>query len=169
MRKWSLIKDWAPLGISFVALVVALGQLVEQHSDAGLQMRPVVDFYTTTDTSEAKVGIQILNAGPGVALIRKITYFVDGKEVGDYSKGAAKSGTDESLVEFFDFDDGDSMAVNESRWILFRDSTNKKDLEKFSDFVDDHLAAQVTYCSIFGRCWVKCSTTGMCSPSAKTK
>jgi len=165
MRRWSVVKDWAPLTLSVIAVIVSVGQLIEQHSDAGLQMRPVVDFYTTTDTSEAKVGIQILNAGPGVALIRNITYFVDGKKVGDYSKGAAKSGTDESLVDFFDFDDGDSMAVNESHWILFRDSTNKKDLEQFSDFVSDHLSAQVTYCSVSGRCWTKCSTKGMCGPT----
>jgi hypothetical protein len=122
----------------------------------------VIDFYTSSEPSEPKVGVQILNGGPGVAILQKITYFVDQKPVKEYEDAARASKTDETLVENFDFDEGDDLAVNEAHWIIFRDNTNKKELEKFSDFVDQRLGVEVRYCSIAGECWTKCSVKGMC-------
>jgi hypothetical protein len=46
-------------------------------------LKPSVDIYTGADPDTPPVGISITNSGPGPALIKSVTFFVDRKPVQD--------------------------------------------------------------------------------------
>lgn len=96
--------------------------------------------------------------------IEHVEYFVDGRDVGsDKNVPDDKLGGDE--IQPVEFDPEDPMGSGDKEWIYFRKTKNTKQLQQFADFVDDHLAIEVRYCSVYGRCWDKCSTAGKCKQS----
>jgi hypothetical protein len=131
-----------------------------------LSMKPSVDFEIADDPDDLPVGIDIQNSGPGPAVIKSITYYVDKKVVGEVSK----------LVDFenlenvptYDFDNGDTLAVGEHHWLLSYKSKpqgrdDQKKFDGFVDLIDHHLAAEVEFCPVLpGDCFTKCSTKGWC-------
>jgi hypothetical protein len=129
-------------------------------------MKPSVGIELETDTDDFPVGAQIDNAGPGPAVIRSVTYYVDRKMIGDVVKLVDFSNLDE--VPTFDFDDGDTLAVGEHHWLLsIRSKPHGKDEEKsfdeFIDLIDHHLAIEVKFCPVLpGDCYTKCSPKGWC-------
>jgi hypothetical protein len=107
-------------------------------------MRPSVDFYTEDDSNEPIVGIQIMNGGPGPAIIKKLTYFVDRKMVRDYNEASDFGKFTGDFLRYFEFDDGDTLAVNEKHWLFYRTTKNKKELDRFNDFLDRNLGEYYT-------------------------
>ena len=65
-----------------------------------------------------------------------------------------------------DLEDGDILAAGQTTWLFSlptkAKSSGKHDLDRLADFIDKHLAAQVTYCAVGGECWTKCSEKGRC-------
>lgn len=154
------------LVISIVALVFTGLQEKDSHNQLLLSMKPSVDFEKDFDPDDNPVGISVGNEGPGPAVIKSVTYFVDKKAVGDVDK----------LVEFqelgdvvtYDFDEGDTLAVGQRHWLLslatkVRGNDEKQELDEFVDLINHHLAVEVKFCTVLpGDCYTKCSTKGWC-------
>lgn len=151
---------WIALGVT---VLIALGGGAQWC----LSTLPSIDFYTEDDAERPQVGLSITNHGPGPATIMTVAYFVDGRlmkdgdAVLDYAK---QDGEQEKGVDLYE---GDTLAVGETVW-LFAHSTkkvkNKKEVERYVSFIDDHLGVKVTYCTRLGfPCWQSiCSLPDRC-------
>jgi len=129
-------------------------------------MKPSIDFDTEDSAESPPVGVAIMNGGPGPAIIKSITYYVDRKPVKDESEAIQFGKLDSKQTNYFQFDEGDTLAANGKEWLLQhqrRGKEDQKELDKFSDFIDQNLGIEVRFCSILGECWTKCSTKGRCS------
>jgi hypothetical protein len=163
----------AAFWISVCALVVAVvsaGFTGLQWYDAhnALFVRPHVDFETEDDSDTPPMGIAIINEGPGPAVIKSLTYFVDRKPVqGGYTEALDYGKINSDIVDGFDFDPDDTMAVGKEEWLLryikpHGKKIKQKDIDDFADFLDFHIAIYVEFCSVMGVCGNTCSTKGWC-------
>jgi hypothetical protein len=103
-----------------------------------------------------------MNGGPGPAVVKNVTYYVDRKPVRDEDEAIAYGKLNANLVRWRQLEPEDTLAVNEHYWLFYRSSKNKKDLDRFVDFVDRHLAIQIRFCSMNGVRETKCSTKDRC-------
>jgi hypothetical protein len=133
-----------------------------------LSIKPSVDFYIGNDPDSPPIGIAITNAGPGPAVVKSVKFYVDRKLVQDAEEAGTTYGhLSEAELDSYEFDPDDTLAINEKEWLInYRKprngKNNQKNLEKFADFIDQNLAVEVSFCSIMGDCWTKCSTKGRC-------
>ena len=125
-------------------------------------MKPSVDFDIQDEDVEPTVGVRIMNVGPGPAVIKKVTYYVDRKPVRDEEEAIGYGKLSGSLVRYYSFDEDDTLAKDEQHFLFYLSTKHKKELDRFIDFIDEHLAIEVTYCSLKGDCVTKCSTKGRC-------
>lgn len=72
---------------------------------------------------------------------------------------------DNNQTNYIDFDEGDTLGPGKKEW-LFRHQRRGKDdqreVDRFVDFIDEHLAIEVAYCSVLNECQAKCSRKGFC-------
>jgi hypothetical protein len=143
-----------------VALLAALFsglQWREARDLRALVTQPVLSWYVGNDASATHIGLEIDNNGPGVAIIRSIDYFVDHHATPDLADAMTAAGLESDRDRGEDIDDGDSLAVGQRVWVLEYRTTSKAERARFVQFLDDHLSASVTYCSLSGKCWTKCT------------
>lgn len=166
------MKPWLallPIVISLAAVFFTGLQWWETHTQVLLAVKPSVDFYIGSDPDSPPVGIAISNAGPGPATIKSVMFYVDRKSVRDAEEaGNTYAGLSEAELDYYELEPDDTLAVGEKEWLIqYRKprggKVNQKNIDKFSDFIDQHLAVEVTFCSIMGSCWTKCSTKGPCA------
>jgi hypothetical protein len=141
-----------------------------------VRLRPHVDFDIEDDPDvPANIGIAVINAGPGPALIKSVGYFVDGARVKDADAVAAAAHLPRAQLEDKNSDPADSLAVNETFWLLkyHKPHSGKADpmeAERFTGFLD-RLAIGATFCSVVDEedCRFKCSTKGKCGGPPVTR
>lgn len=160
---------WLPNSISAFALVIAgislfisWRQWQENRHNAQIMAAPLVSVVENSDTDDPLVGLQISNDGAAGAKLKDITFYVDRKPMADVD-AVLEAGKLED-VGYFDFGDEGVLAVGEKQWLLSKKSKDKeKDVASFNDFMDKHVAVEVTACSIVtGQCETKCSEVGWC-------
>jgi hypothetical protein len=162
----SLLLAALALVISVIALYFTALQSKDTHNQLLLSMKPSGDFDTETDTDDLPVGITLSNAGPGPAVIKSLTYYVDKKVIGDVDKLIDFANLDN--VPTYNLEDGDTLAVGESHWLVsYKDKPHGKDdqqqLDKFVDYLEHHLAIEVQFCPVLpGECATKCSSKDWC-------
>jgi hypothetical protein len=176
MPKWSEI-PWATAVTALVAIYGAalstvnfLDQRYQTRNQLLLSTKPHVDFYIGNDPDDPPVGIAIRNAGPGAAIIKSVTFFVDRKTVRDADDVATTyAKLSDAEYTYTEFDPNDTLAAPEKEWLIqYRKprggKINQQKLEKFADFVDQRLGIKVTFCSTIQEdiCWDKCSTKDGC-------
>lgn len=176
MAFWRNPMFWHGAGTS-LSLVVALAaagfsgmQWHESREQLLLSTRPHVDFDTEDDSDQLPAGIAISNAGPGPAIIRNVTFYVDRKPVRDAEEvWTTYAGLGLPELDYLEFEPDDTLAVGEKAWLIqYRKprggKINQKNVEKFADFVDQHLAISITFCSAVREdiCWSKCSDKDRC-------
>jgi hypothetical protein len=163
---------------SVASLVVALCaagftglQWREAHNQLLLSVKPHITFDTEDDPDSPPVGISISNAGPGPAIIKSVTYYVDRKPVRDYSEAMEYGRINSDIVDYIEFEADDTLAASEKDWLIQyrkphgtkKAAKDQKDLDTFVDFIDYHLAVKVHYCTaIEDVCSEKCSTKDRC-------
>jgi hypothetical protein len=157
---------WIAPALSILALLFTGLQWLDTHEQIQAAYKPLVDFDTEDDPDSFPFGISIENRGTGPAIIKSITYYVDGKPFHDVDAAvdAAKLKADET--EYYTFDPDDSLGVSEKELLLFRLKQFRKDqkeAKRFANFLDDHLGIEVEFCSLTGECKKRCSTPGRCS------
>lgn len=161
--------------LSVISLIIALASAGfagllwhEAHNQLLLSIRPHVDFDTEDDTDILPVGIAIQNAGPGPAIIKSLTCYVDRKRVTDYKEALEYGKINEDIIDYFEFDPDDAIEVGGKYWLLRymkprHARVSQKDLDDFADFIDQHVAVEVSFCSAMGNeCWTKCSIKDRC-------
>ena len=165
MNRWQVVGVIVPILISLAAALFTGLQWRETHNQMALSMKPAVDFDTEADLDDPPVVIAIVNAGPGPAVIKSISFYVDRKQVKNADEAAQYGKLDADQLSTFEFDEGDTLAVGEKEWLFRYRKTSKpdqKESERYADFVGEHLAIEAEFCSVLGDCWVKCSTRGRC-------
>jgi hypothetical protein len=176
MAFWRTVTFWQSSGtvLSILIAVAAAGftgmQWYEARNALLLSTRLHVDLDTEDDPDEPPVGIAVTNAGPGPAVIKSVTFYVDRKSVRDADEaGRTYASLSASELGYSELEPGDTLAFGEKVWLIqYRkprgNKINQKNIEKFADFVDQHLAIEVTFCSAIREdvCWTKCSTKGRC-------
>jgi hypothetical protein len=165
MSRWQTVGAVASITISLAAAAFTGLQWRETHNQLALSMKPAVDFDTADDPDDPPVGIAIANAGPGPAVIKSVSYFVDRKQVKDAEEAARSAKLDIDQLSAFEFDEGDTLAVGEKEWLFRYRKTSRPDdrqAARYADFVGGHLGIEAEFCSVLGDCWLKCSTRGRC-------
>jgi hypothetical protein len=165
MSRWQLVGTIVPIVISLAAALFSGLQWRETHNQLALSMKPAVDFDTADDPDDPPIGISIANAGPGPAVIKSISYYVDRKPVKGPEEAAQSGKLDVDQLGAFEFDEGDTLAVGEKEWLFrYRKTTKPHETaaHRYADFVGAHLAIEAEFCSVLGDCWIKCSMRGRC-------
>jgi len=165
------------IAISLIALIftglqlwVSRGQLLVSQNQLLLSMKPSVNFDTENVSDDPPVGIKVDDAGPGPAVIKSFTYYLDRKPVGSKGDDALETAglSDSAEIINLDLEVGDTLAVNENEWLIAfktkpRSSRQIKEIEQLADLLDKRLAIEIEFCPVLGgKCESKCSTTGMC-------
>lgn len=82
-----------------------------------LALKPSVDFYIGDDPDTPPVGISITNSGPGPALFKYVTFFVDRKPVQDAEEaGITYAKLSKAELDWYELESDDTLAVNETQW-----------------------------------------------------
>ncbi len=165
MSRWQLVGAIVPILISLAAALFTGLMWRETHNQLALSMKPAVDFDTADDADDPPIGITIANAGPGPAVIKSVSYYVDRKQVKGPEEAAQSGNLDVDELSAFEFDEGDTLAVGEKEWLFRYRKTSKPDelqAQRYADFVGGHLGIEAEFCSVLGDCWIKCSTRGRC-------
>jgi len=160
-------------GLSGFAIVISLVaacftglQWREAHRQLVSSMRPSINFMSEDDPDELPNGIGVENAGPGPAIIKSVTYFVDKKPVGDVNKAVDFANLED--VHVLDLEDGETLAVGKTEWLMKytkkpRGKQDQAAQDKFLDLIDHHLAVEVRFCPVLSDdCGKKCSTKDWC-------
>jgi hypothetical protein len=118
------------LVVSFASASFTLLQWRESHNQLLLSMKPSIDFIWETDPDELPVSVAIGNAGPGIAVIRSITWFVDQKPLGSVREVVDSAHLNNPKnVQWEELDENESLAVGEKQWLL-RYVKNRTELKK---------------------------------------
>jgi hypothetical protein len=161
---------WLPTLISVVALVMTVLQAIDSREAREQAATPLVDFFTQDDENERTMGVSIKNNGPGVAQVKAMKYYVDGKLLAGLDEAIAAAQVTMSRPHQFQLEPGDSLAVGENIDLIkfqFRDK-DKQAATKFSDFLDNHLGIEIEYSSIGGSTSSKrCSTEPLCKNASQ--
>jgi len=159
------IAAWAAWGSALAGLLAfALGsiQVLDARRTTSLAMRPSVTFFTGEEPDETTAGIKLMNDGPGIAVIKRLAFYVDKKPVKDWNEALDYGHIDDNGIFYYEFEKDDTLSSNANHWILYRSTKLKKGLDKFLDFIDQNLAIEVEFCSLDGQCRIRCSTPGRC-------
>lgn len=146
---------------------IALSQ--RQYEDS---IRPLVMFDYEWDAEDSPMGLAIENRGTGPAILKSLTYYVDGRVVSGSEGAVDFARLEPSRIDYLDFDPDDPLGVGEKVWILRRANHVKRDLQAdkpFSEFLQTRVAVLVEYCSLSGECHAKCSTGGMCGDAQASR
>jgi hypothetical protein len=173
---YKIIKKWGPaigLLVSVMAIVISLYalriselQLDESRRGTQLQNQASLGFDIDTDTTQRRLGIAVTNAGPGVATIRAVAYFVDRKPIKEMNEALTAAHLDPDVDYGVDFLPGDPIAAGATTWLLDYRSKKRDERDRASEFIENHLTVAVQYCSADGRCKTVCSDSEVgCGPA----
>lgn len=73
--------DFCTVVIAVCALVLSIWQGIENRQFNRLASRPILVLGTQLADQNPELGLKLSNEGPGPALIKKLTVFIDGKPV----------------------------------------------------------------------------------------
>ena len=114
-----------------------------------------------SEPGRSKRGIIVRNAGPGIAHIKTVRYYVDGRLLTDINIPFDRfAGLDSSRLEEIEIN-GDAMSPNERQQIL-RFDASKSEQVRAKEFFENRLNVTVAYCAAGGRCETVCSDRAHC-------
>jgi hypothetical protein len=159
---WGWVKNEVAIVISIVAVIFTALQWYEARDQKLLAIHPSVSLETDTDETERPLGVTLKSLGPGIAEIRSITYYVDRREAKDVDEAFRFGHLNPENNHPMELDENEPLGVGETVFLIDYRSKDKNELKRVADFLDNSLAVKVTYCSIAGQCWTKCSYKNHC-------
>jgi hypothetical protein len=167
---WRNLAPAVAILISLAAAVFSGLQWLAMRDQVFVTTKPHVDFDIEDDSDEPVVGIAIINAGPGPAAIKAITFYVDRKPVADADEmGRTYAKLPAAELDYQIMEPGDTLAVGEKIWLIsYRKprggKVNQATKTAFGDFLDKSAAIEIKFCSVIREteCWTKCSDKGRC-------
>jgi hypothetical protein len=166
--KSKLPLDAIAIIVSIAAVLFTGLQWLEARHQRQLNAQANIGIDIDTDLTQRRLGISIHNAGPGVASLRSIAYYVDHKAVNDSEFDDALTAAHlnpEHEVGLI-LDPNEPLAVGETIWLIDYRARGKDEKARALDFIENHLAIGITHCSLDGPCKTECSTAGACQPAA---
>lgn len=154
--------EWIAIIISLAAAGFTGLQWWEARQLLRLANDAFVNVEVDTDPSDYKLGFGVQNAGPGIAHIRSVTYYLDGKPVRSIDDVIDDAKLDYARLREIELKE-DDMAPGEIVWIA-RYNARKADLDRATDFFEKHLNVAVEYCSAGGRCATACAAVENAGP-----
>jgi hypothetical protein len=161
--KTTLRGDLIAIAISIAATFFTGLQWWEAREQRRLANNATVNVDVDTDPADNKLGVAVRNAGPGVATVKTVRYYVDGKLVTDMDDEIGAAKLDSNRLKEIELTD-DAMAPGENVWIL-RFIARKADRERAAEFFERHLNVAVSYCSAGGQCAIACADDKGCPVS----
>ncbi len=159
--------DWIALIVSVLAATFSGLQWFEARQQRQLQFAATLVFDIETElVTRRRAGIAVRNVGPGIARIRSVTYYLDGKELDDPLDGLAQAKLDPDRDEGVVLGLGDSMAAGEIDWLMRYPIRHRDEEKRATDLVENRLQIAVDYCSAGGNCARACSVLGGCTSHA---
>jgi hypothetical protein len=153
--------DVVAIIVSIFAAIFAGGATVftglqwwEAHVLGKLANDATVAVDVDTEPGRNKRGVIVRNAGPGIAHIKTVKYYLDGELVLDINESFDRIAKLDSHRLLEVKIDGDTMGPGERQQIL-RFDASRSEQDQAEDFFESHLSVMVAYCSADGR---KCET-----------
>jgi hypothetical protein len=146
--------------ISIIALVLSGWQAWDSHRLGLLANDATVKVDVDTEPGRNKLGIFVRNAGPGIAQIKTVKYYVDGKLIVDINDAIDAQKLDSDRLDEVDISN-DAMSPGAKQQILGFNA-RKSEQERAADFFENHLNVAVDYCSASGRCSTACAEEKSC-------
>jgi hypothetical protein len=131
--------------ISILALGVTGWQAWDSHKQGVLANDATVKVDIDTEPGRNKLGVFVRNAGPGVAHIKTVKYYVDGKPITDINDAIDAAKLDSNRLDEIDISD-DAMSPGQKQQILSFNA-RKSEQERAADFFENRLNVAVDYCS----------------------
>jgi hypothetical protein len=148
------------LFVSFAAAAFTGLQWWEARAQRQLASEATVGLDVNTSPSAHHFGIAVRNAGPGVAHIRSVKFYMDGHLLDDVDDAINRAELNSERAVQLELT-GDVMGPGEiNRLVDYHASKSEED--RAETFFLSHLSAAVEYCSADGRCATECSITNQC-------
>ena len=187
MRDW-LIVNWVSslaLVVALVALFFAYGAYRHVHGtsmpaavattttttnvaeNTDTSSLPKVTFLTGDDKDAGQAGIDFKNSGPGLAIIKSVDYFIDGRHMeGEEAVIDVAPRGARNALQYTHLDAGARVGANADKWLMFiaKRDTRAREYERVANFLADSVAVDVKYCSEQNACADACSKAGACGP-----
>lgn len=153
--------------VSMLALMVSVMAAWFTYSQWHESATPYVDFYVEANFDEQDMGAAVINSGPGLAEVEEISYFVDRKRIANVE--AALERFRSGSVYGMTWNPGDHIPVNQKLWLvrISKSGTATKEYEDAADFLQNHFAIRLRYCSIHRECKVACSLPAKCDSASR--
>lgn len=164
--KWAFFVSLLSIVFSFSTAIFVGFQAWYANNQLLFTTKPLINFDVEEDPKEPPLGIVIANDGMGPAIIKSLTYYVDKKQIGNWEDVEKYSKIDENKIIYYDLEEDYSMAANSKFWLIKYKKGGKEnsdEIDRFVDFLDQHIAVKTTYCSAHNDCWTKCSTKNHCN------
>jgi hypothetical protein len=158
----NILRDWVPLAVSLAAAAFTALQWLEARHETQLSHAALVGFEIDTDPTERRLGVSLRNAGPGVATVRSVRYFVDRQPIDDIDAAVEKAKLIPNHEFDIELDAEDPVSVGETVWLIDYRPKSKDEKQRAIDFIEKHLSVGVEYCSAEGKCSRICSTKDWC-------
>jgi predicted naringenin-chalcone synthase len=133
------------------AAVTACFQAWDAHQLLRRQFATSVSFAINTQAGRHRLGIGIENAGPGVARIKSVSYYVDGKLTNEIADDLEKLGMDPSR------DEGFTLGPGGVKWIIDYRGKTREDEQRIANLIADHVQVAVEYCDANEEYETQCS------------
>jgi hypothetical protein len=154
--------DRIALVVSIVAALFSALLWLETRRQSHAQFGAAVTFDIDTLTRKHRLGIGLRNAGPGVAHIQSVSYFLDRKPVEDISDALEREGFDPDRDTGVDLDHGDLIPADDVIWLIDYSPRNRAEELKASALMEHRLAVAVEYCDANDACARVCSEPDGC-------
>jgi hypothetical protein len=156
---------WVSVLSLLVAAVAALFTGLQWHEareQRRLQAGAALSFEINTLAPKHRLGIGVHNAGPGVAHIQDVRYYVDGKVIEDADSVLQALGIENQRDEGIDLEHGDSLAPNDIVWLIDYRPKGRADEERVSQILENRVRVAIAYCTADGECPTACSEVSGC-------
>jgi hypothetical protein len=140
----------------------------ESRTQGRLASDATVAVDVDTEPGRSKRGVIVRNAGPGVAHIKTVKYYIDGALILDINEPFVRiAKLDSQRLGEVTIND-DAMSPGTSQQIL-RFDASKEEQDRAEDFFENHLNVAVAYCSAGGRCETVCADPQHCGEITASK
>lgn len=160
--------SWVALVVSIAAATFTALQWIEAREARRLQFDATLIFDIDTELTQHRAGIAIRNLGPGVARIRSITYYLDGKVFDNPDTLLDQVKLDSNRDQGIDLDPGDSIGAGETNWLVRYPFRGGGEEQEVIDLFEHRLEIGIDYCAANGKCAAVCTNLGHCSGTASS-
>jgi len=166
MSNRALRPEWLALALSVVAALFSGMQWLATREAKPATYDTALDLQFGPLAARDELGIGLHNAGPGVAHIQSVSYYVDDKPIDDISDALDELGLDSGRDTGVDLDQGDFVVAHDVMWLIDYHARSRQEARLAADVLQRHVQVAVEYCDALGACRRICSKRRGCPLAA---